>query len=175
MNIQDETRYKRNALIGCKREYCSFSTNHVRTCKLSLKALWILMRLVKCGFSYVWSDGGFEEWHHCKTIVKNCKYPLHSLGDLWEIMSKYHSEELPGFRKLVCLAATHPVHTSDCERTFSVQNMTLTARRNRLNAQHCDQIMRIIMEGENIKEFNFIGALEKWRHQCTRRIFSNTK
>ena len=61
-----------------------------------------------------------QEMTKCK--MKSCKYPQNNLFDTWEILVKLHREEFPNLVKLVYLAATYPVHISDCERIFSVQD-----------------------------------------------------
>ena len=114
------------------------------------------------------------EWQLCKSVVKSCHYPTGSLTSLWEVLGRFHAQDVPHLLRLVYLAVTHPIHSCDCERTFSVQNLTLTSLRNRMSAEHCDYIMRIIIEGGPIEAFNFPSALEKWRNQKARRIFHNS-
>ena len=72
----------------------------------------------------------------------------------------------------VCIDATHPIHTADCERAFSSQNLVTTALRNRLGTETCDQLMRVKLETPNkMKEFEFTDALLEWRKVKDRIIF----
>ena len=73
------------------------------------------------------------------------------------------------------LALTHPIHTADCERAFSSQNLVTTALRNRLGTETCDQLMRVKLETPNkMKEFEFTDALLEWRKVKDRIIFQKT-
>ena len=45
-------------------------------------------------------------------------------------INKYYSSEFPNWVKLAQIA---PVHTADCERGFSAQNIVKTAHRKRLS------------------------------------------
>jgi len=111
-----------------------------------------------------------EEW---QTTVTTLKYTIAKLADLWQILARFHAEEFPNLIKLAYLAVTHPVHSCDCERTFSVQNRTLTSLRSRLSIEHCDQLMRVHLEGGRLEEFDFKLALKTWREHCHRKIFAN--
>ena len=75
---------------------------------------------------------------------------------------------------LAVLALTHPVHTSDCERAFSAQNLVTTSLRNRLGSETCDQLMRVKLESNEMKEFQFTAALLEWRKVKDRVIFRKT-
>ena len=112
-----------------------------------------------------------DEWVQCKTTVKLLKYPVHSLQELWGILVQYHKDDFPHLIKLAQLALTHPVHTCDAERTFSVQNLILSPLRNRLSPERSDQLMRVCIEGEKLEEFDFHKALAQWRTQKKRKIF----
>ena len=115
----------------------------------------------------------FEEWQMCKTTVTTLKYTIAKLADFWQILARFHAEEFPNLIKLAYLAVTHPVHSCECERTFSVQNLTLTSLRSRFSIEHCDQLMRVHLEGGSLDEFDFKLALKTWREHCHRKIFAN--
>ena len=83
--------------------------------------------------------------------------------DLWTTIATFHREEFPNLLILAQLALTHPVHTADCERAFSSQNIVTTKLRNRLSGLHCDQLMRIMMEGPPRENFDFSKALKEWK------------
>ena len=115
-----------------------------------------------------------EEWLKLKSLVKIQCYPRKSLAALWNIIAEYHREEFPNLMLLAALALTHPVHTSDCERAFSAQNLVTTSLRNRLGSETCDQLMRVKLESNEIKEFHFTAALLEWRKVKDRVIFRKT-
>ncbi|XP_076462585.1 uncharacterized protein LOC143294950 [Babylonia areolata] len=82
-----------------------------------------------------------KEWMRCKTIVKHNRYPTHTLSSLWGALASLQQDgslDCPHLMKLAALVLTHPVHSCDCERTFSTQNLTLTSLRNRLSSEKCD-------------------------------------
>ena len=72
---------------------------------------------------------------------------------------------------------TNNFRTSTITRhlTFSdiLQNLTLTSLRSRLSIEHCDQLMRVHLEGGRMEEFDFKLALKTWREHCHRKIFAN--
>lgn len=107
--------------------------------------------------------------------VKAQFYPTHSMVALWEVLATHHKEDFPNLIKLAMLAITHPIHTADCERAFSGQNRITTALRNRLSPEHCDDLMKVLIEGPDLKTFDFVACLNEWRKQKMRRIFCRTK
>ncbi len=116
-----------------------------------------------------------REWERCKFLVKNLRYEQSSTAALWAVLAEYHREDFPNLIYLVYLALTHPIHTADVERCFSVQNLTTTALRNRMSGERCDQIMRVNIEGQDMKNFNFDAAIQKWRKMSSRKIFTVSK
>lgn len=119
-----------------------------------------------------------KEWNRCKNIVKSNHYPVHSLNSLWEALANLQQDgslECSNLIKLASIVLTHPVHSCDCERTFSVQNLTQTALRNRLSPDKLSQLMRVKIEGGDMKNFNFLAAVEKWRGEKRRALFPNSK
>ena len=67
---------------------------------------------------------------------------------------------------------TIPVSTVHCERGFSVHKITKNKLRNRLTSENVDFVMRIIFEGEPLKDFDFSLPLKLWREDSGRKIFS---
>ncbi|XP_048236880.1 zinc finger protein 862-like [Haliotis rufescens] len=112
-----------------------------------------------------------KEWTKLKQVVRVQGYPRHSTSALWGLVQQYHSADFPNMLKLASLVLTHPVHTSDCERAFSAQNLVTTPLRNRLSAEHCDRLMRVMIQGPQLTKFNFNSALIEWRGQKERAIF----
>ena len=118
-------------------------------------------------------DDIVSEWVKCKDIVKSNKYSTHSLSAVWTALAKLQEEgspQFPNLSKLLSVVLTHPVHTADCERAFSTQNMIQTQRRNRLSAERCDQLMRVGIEGGEMKDSDFKAAVKLWS-KPNRRIF----
>ena len=113
------------------------------------------------------------EWLKLKHVVKSQTYPRDRLQVLWTLIAQYHSEEFPNLIKLASLALTHPVHTADCERAFSNQNLVTTALRNRLSAEHIQQLMLVNIEGGPLDQFNFVDAIVNWRSSKKRSIFNH--
>lgn len=111
------------------------------------------------------------EWSLLKKTVKLQQYPRHSTHELWSLIVKFHNEQFPNLLKLAALALTHPVHTADCERAFSAQNSVTTPLRNRLTPEHCGQLMRIMIQGPKLQEFDFKEALCLWQKAKSRKIF----
>ena len=116
-----------------------------------------------------------REWERCKTIVKCNRFTNLPLSSPWMFLAKLQEGSLdcPNMIKLVTLVLTHPVHSCDCEITFSVPNLTVTRFRNRLSPDTCDQLMRVKIEGGNITDFDFNAALARWSGSRKRKIFSS--
>ena len=93
-----------------------------------------------------------QEWSKAELITKSPQYPVGNTQTLWSILAKLHRDDFPNLIFVVYLALTHPVHTSDCERSFSIQNLTKTSSRNKLSDSHCDQFMRIKIQGGPIED-----------------------
>jgi hypothetical protein len=83
----------------------------------------------------------------------------------------YHREDFPNMMFLAALCLSAPVHTADCERSFSVQNRLVTPSRSRLTPTHCGQMMTVIVEGPPLKAYDFTPALVAWRKQKQRKLF----
>lgn len=144
--------------------------------------VYVSSPLLKCS-----SETVLEEWTYVKDFVKDNAFPTNSLSALWQTLAETFAEKKDEKGKvispqkcgnLLTLAAivlTHPVHTADCERAFSVQNLTVTPLRNRLSADKCDQVMRIKIEGEKIEDFNFIAAMDKWKKEKKNRMINGQK
>ena len=95
------------------------------------------------------------EFENIKSVVLSEGYPRENLETLWCLVKKYHGASFPDMIRLVQLALTSPIHTSDCERIFSLQNKLKTSSPNRLTLDRLQQIMTIKLEGPPMKEMNF--------------------
>lgn len=112
-----------------------------------------------------------EDWQMLKKTAKAQHYPRNSMAELWQLIVQYHKEQFPTLITLVSLALTHLIHTADCERAFSSQNIVTSSLRNRISADNCDQLMKVMIEGSPLKEFNYLKALKIWRESKSRVIF----
>ena len=78
-----------------------------------------------------------------------CQYPVETqtLVGTWKTIAEHHRESFPNLILLATLAIIHPVHTADCERAFSSQNVITTSLKNRINSHHCNEQMKIMIMG----------------------------
>lgn len=114
-----------------------------------------------------------REWSEIKQKVVAQMYPRDNICNLWQLINQYHSDECPNLIKLAQLALVCPVHTAGCERGFSVQNIVLTSLRNRLLPETQDMLLRVCIEGsDEMRNFDFAGALNAWRSHKKRSIFT---
>ena len=95
-----------------------------------------------------------------RSYPKFCEY-----YGVWYLLLTHHKDEMEHAIRLVHINLTHTVHASDCQRKFSMQNLTKTCVRSRLTDEHCSQIMCVITEGGRIEDFDFYHALEHWREK----------
>ena len=83
--------------------------------------------------------------------------------------------------KLAQLAIVLPVHTADVERGFSTQNIILSNRRNHLNPETQDMLMKQKMEGERLEwdseenreksNLYLTKVIKKFEGKKTRKLF----
>lgn len=93
----------------------------------------------------------WNEWSKHNNIL-DPQWPHYGI-----FICQYHSEEFPNMQKLAGLALCHPIHTADCERSFSPQNLITTKLRCRLSGEHVDELMRVMIEGTLIQSLILIG------------------
>ena len=70
-----------------------------------------------------------EEWRNIKPKTVALMYPRDKTSNLWALINQYHGDEYPNLIKLAHLALTCPIHTSGCERGFSIQIVYLLPQR----------------------------------------------
>ena len=109
-----------------------------------------------------------EEWSQLKPLVLSQGYPRDRFSTLWGLIAKFHGSSFPNLLKLAECALVSPVHTADCERAFSQQNLVKTSLRNRLSPQRVNQLMLIQVEGPAMADFDFDEALLMWKKQPRR-------
>ena len=76
----------------------------------------------------------------------------------------------PQLSRLASIVLIIPVSTAECERCFSSMNRIKTDLRNRLNTSTLCQIMRTVLEGGELENFDFVKAAEIWSVMRHRRI-----
>ena len=113
-----------------------------------------------------------EEWRVIKPRVLAQMYPRDNTQNLWSLINEFNKADYPNLIKLAHLALTCPVHTSGCERGFSIQNSILTSTRNRLTPHTQNMLIRIKAAGKSLSVFDFNAALVSYRHK-KRKIFSD--
>ena len=107
-----------------------------------------------------------DEWRDIKPKIIALKYPRDSLQGLWFLINKYSKEDYLNLIKLAHLALTCPVHTSGCERGFSVQNSILTPVQNQhTRCRTCSSELKHLDQ-----KFDFGAAIHKWWSQRSRKI-----
>ena len=109
-----------------------------------------------------------REWCRAKSIVRSLRYPVDRMKELWELLTIHHGDELPNLIKLAQIAMCLPLHTADCERTFSAQNLILTKLRNRLAPEVSDKLLRIRIHGKGLQVHDFQKTLTIWHQQKKR-------
>ena len=87
--------------------------------------------------------------------------------DFAKAVSKVVSE-----KEAAALAVTAPIHTSDCERGFSTQNLIKSGQRNRLSPERVDDLILVCREGGQIQTFDFQSALSHWKTKKNRGVYS---
>ena len=143
--------------------------------QLSLWGNSEIASLAKHYDSLVSSEATKLEWNILKEIVNKQGYPRGNMPKLWQVIAMYHRDEFPNLIKLAAIALTLPVHTSDCERGFSVQNRLKTPLRNRLSPERLNKLMTVCIEGPDGLQYAddyFEEAVLFWRSQKKRRIFT---
>ncbi|KAL5022803.1 hypothetical protein ScPMuIL_001958 [Solemya velum] len=110
------------------------------------------------------------EWGRAKVIVKSMHYPVDKMANLWEMLTVHHAEDIPNLIRLAQVALCLPLHTADCERTFSQQNQILTKQRNRLLPTVSDRLLRVRLHG---KEHDGAKTLSIWKRK--KRILMTRK
>ena len=89
-------------------------------------------------------------------------------------MYQNHKDSIPNLIILAELALILPIHTADCERGFSKQNLIKSKSRNRIGDAALNRLMPISIEGKPLDEFHFVESLSVWNAQKDRGIFHKT-
>ena len=111
-----------------------------------------------------------REWNIAKRLVLQQKYPHDKMSLLWKIMYQNHKDVIPNLIVLAELALILPIHTADCERGFSNQNLMKSKSRNRIGDAALNHLILLSIEGKPLEEFDFIDSLSVWKAQKDTRI-----
>ena len=87
---------------------------------------------------------------------------------VWQLIHKYHKGDFPNLLKLAAIALVLPVHTTDRERGFCLQNEITNAARNRFKPERLNNLMTLAAEGPH----NYEEALVHWKNIKCHSIFS---
>ena len=90
-------------------------------------------------------------------------------------MYQNHRDILPNLITLAELALILPIHTADCERGFSKQNLIKSKSRNRIEDAALNGLMMISIEGRPLEEFDFTQSLSIWKQRKTGEFFASHK
>ncbi|XP_076113346.1 zinc finger protein 862-like [Mytilus galloprovincialis] len=114
-----------------------------------------------------------QEWRLLKNTI-NTDDSLKSLSASL-IMQQLAGKLVAGFPLLSSLSAVGlllPTSTADCERGFSTLKRIKTELRNRLSNKITNCLVTISLEGEESTEIDISEAVQHWKTQKNRRIFS---
>ena len=110
-----------------------------------------------------------SEWKSIRSLIWQ-RYRTMETNKAWRNMFIDCSQDFPNFFKLLSIILILPVSTVYCERGFSYHNITKNKIRNRLTNENVDNLMRIMLEGEDIANFDFNEAYKIWANEANRLI-----
>ena len=76
----------------------------------------------------------------------------------------------PQLLKLAQICLVVPVSTADCERGFSAMVRVKSKLRNQMSNKTLNQCLRILIEGPEIENFDFVKSLDSWKNKVNRRL-----
>ena len=106
----------------------------------------------------LWETVLFHYWMH----------KLQNFVAYIEALEDYVSESLITLAEMALIL---PIHTADCERGFSKQNLIKSKSQNRIEDAALNRLMMISIEGRPLDEFDFAQSLSIWKAEKDRRIF----
>ena len=100
---------------------------------------------------------------------------LDTAPSLQELLQQMHSSNtysgiFPEMMKLLNILLTLPVGTATVERSFSQMKMIKTRLRNRLSDANLQHLMRVAIEGPELKEVDFNEILEIFKLKSRRLL-----
>lgn len=108
------------------------------------------------------------EYMHWKMWARNKKGLI---GEVWDryIMECSADSQSRNIIRIVLFYRALPASTAICERGFSLLNNIKTEKRNKLNTQTTDMLLRIKLHGPSANEFDPNAAIEMWWNSSIRR------
>ena len=76
------------------------------------------------------------------------------------VQQTYLQKIFPNLHKLAVIALVIPISSADCERGFSALKRIKTRLRNRLSNRILNNLLKISIEGPEIKDFDFEKAAD---------------
>lgn len=93
-----------------------------------------------------------------------------SLPNLCETVHKLNNEvgdQFPLLKRLLCIANTLPLSTSEVEKVFSQVQLIITDHQSRLKVDNVENLLMVKLNGE----IDFESSVQHWLKQKNRRIF----
>ena len=112
--------------------------------------------------SLVNRDSCEEEWSSFRHFLND---PSNNTKALEAVVNEHctnptSSRVFPTMSAMANICRVVPIHTSDVERTFSQLKLVKTRILNRIKKKTLDSLLRIILEGPDLKDFSFEEAFE---------------
>ena len=119
--------------------------------------------------SVIFKVDALAEWQRVRCLLWE-KYRNLDTNKAWGNLCIDCYEGYPNILKLISLVLTLPISTVYCERGFSYLNITKNKIRNKLSHDNVDNLLLIMLESENIEEFDFSKAYNSWNDEENRLI-----
>lgn len=150
MRVLDPSNWPRENLINYGREQITTLTRHFLT---------LLQR--QDGFV---EDDVLLEWTGLKTVVSDIitENPQLRYLDVWQRILRQNPLEYNSVLWLVKITLLIPIHTSECERGFSLMGRIKSDWRAGLNTETMCNLMRIALDGPDLRNFDARRAIEMW-------------
>ncbi|XP_077991530.1 zinc finger protein 862-like [Glandiceps talaboti] len=110
------------------------------------------------------------EWTGLKTVVIDtlAVNPTLKFLDIWQLILRQELAEYSNVLSLLKVVLLIPIHTSECERGFSLMGRIKTDWRAALNTQTMCQLMRIVLHRPTMEDFDPRNAIEMWYNRGQR-------
>ncbi|XP_070536928.1 zinc finger protein 862-like [Ptychodera flava] len=113
------------------------------------------------------------EWTGLKSVVRDitAENPQLRYLDVWQRILRQNLHEYRSILWLVKITLLIPIHTSECERGFSLMGRIKSDWRAALNTETMSHLMRVVLDGPRMGEFDARRPIEMWYEggQYTRR------
>ncbi|XP_035666594.1 zinc finger protein 862-like [Branchiostoma floridae] len=110
-------------------------------------------------------ESALREWHElkrvCRTQLSGMRRPP-SFKDFWVMMLRREEQEYRNVFQLLRLVLTIPIHTAECERSFSLMNRVKTDWRSCLAPACLTSLMAISLSEQSVETFDPVPAIRLW-------------